>query len=199
MTSYRRGMTKTISELLDAAAERAVPVVRGIADDRLADPTPCVEYDVRSLADHLIQVVINFQKLAAKQDSDFASEPHYMEGDWRGRFADETAALVAAWAAPGAEDGTTGSMGFPARTVGNMALGDLTVHAWDLARATGQEFTPDPAVVDEIGPALAQMAPMARQGGVFGEPVEVGDDASPFDRVLALTGRDPHWQPKRPE
>ena len=114
-------------------------------------------------------------------------------------FADETAALVAAWAAPGAEEGTTGSMGFPARTVANMALGDLTVHAWDLARATGQEFTPDPAVVDEIGPALAEMAPMARQGGVFGEPVEVGDDASAFDRVLALTGRDPHWQPKRPE
>ena len=188
-------MTNTISDLLAAAAERAVPVVCGIADDRLTDPTPCSEYDVRTLVDHLLQVVINFQALAAKKNADFSVEGHYVEpGGWRDRFADETATLVAAWAAPGAEDGTTGTLGLPARTVGNMVLGDLTVHAWDLARATGQEFAPDPAVVDEIGPALAQMAPMARKGGVFGEPVDPGADASPFDRILALTGRDPHWQ-----
>ncbi|TQK52633.1 uncharacterized protein (TIGR03086 family) [Streptomyces sp. SLBN-118] len=188
-------MTKPISELFDAAAKRAVPVVRGITDDRLSDPTPCTEYDVRDLTNHLIQVLINFQKLAAKEKSDFGAEPHCMEGDWRSRFADEADALVAAWAAPGAEEGTTGSMGFPARTVAGMALGDLTLHAWDLARATGQDFTPDPAVVDEIGPTLAELAPMARKGGVYGEPVEVGEDASALERVLALTGRDPHWRP----
>lgn len=188
-------MTKPISELLDAAARRAVPVVRGITEDQLADPTPCAEYDVRTLTDHLIQVLINFQKLAAKQESDFGAEPHYTDGDWRSRFADEADALVTAWAAPGAEEGTTGRMGFPARTVANMVLGDLTVHAWDLARATGQDFTPDPAVVEEIEPALAELAPMAHKGGVYGEPVEVGEDASAFDRVLGLTGRDPHWRP----
>lgn len=190
-------MTNTISDLLGSAAERAVPVVRGITEDRLADPTPCTEYDVRALADHLIQVVINFQALAAKKDSDFSFVPHYTEteGDWRGRFADETAALTEAWAAPGAEEGTTGSLGMPARTVGQMVLGDLTVHAWDLARATGQEFTPDPVVVGELSVSLEAMAPMARQGGVFGEPFPVPDDASEFDRVLALTGRNPRWQP----
>lgn len=89
--AYRRGMTKPISELLDAAARRAVPVVRGITEDQLSDPTPCAEYDVRTLTDHLIQVLINFQKLAAKEESDFGAEPHYMEGDWRSRFADEVA------------------------------------------------------------------------------------------------------------
>jgi uncharacterized protein (TIGR03086 family) len=197
---YRRAMTNTISDLLESAAQRAVPVVLGITDERLADPTPCSEYDVRALTDHLIQVVINFQALAAKKNADFASVPHYIDddaGDWRARFADETARLVAAWAAPGAEEGTSGSMGFPARTVGHMVLGDLTVHAWDLARATGQEFTPDPAVVGEIGPALAEMAPMGRKGGVFGEPFPLPDDegVSDFDRVLALTGRDPNWRP----
>ncbi|MFI1396358.1 TIGR03086 family metal-binding protein [Streptomyces sp. NPDC020681] len=189
---------RPISELLDSAGERAVAVVRGIADERLAGPTPCPEYDVRALADHLIQVVINFQALAAKQNADFSVERHYTDGgaDWRSRFAEETATLVKAWAAPGAEEGTTGTFGLPARTVGHMVLGDLTVHAWDLARATGQEYAPDPAVVDEIGPALAEMAPMARKGGVFGEPVPVPEDASDFDKVLALTGRDPQWSPE---
>ncbi|WP_348772298.1 hypothetical protein [Streptomyces sp. SS52] len=58
--------------------------------------------------------------------------------DWRAAFAREADALVAAWAAPGAEEGTTGQMEMPARTVAHMALLDLTVHAWDLAVATVQ-------------------------------------------------------------
>ncbi|MFF3321183.1 TIGR03086 family metal-binding protein [Streptomyces sp. NPDC002889] len=191
-------MTNTISDLLEAASERAVPVVRGITDDQLADPTPCADYDVRALIDHLLQVVINFQALAAKEHPDFAVDPHFVQdgGDWRARFAEETSALVTAWAAPGAEEGSPGQMGLQARTVGTMILGDLTVHAWDLARATGQEFTPDPVVVAEIAPTLAELAPKAREGGVFDEPVPLPEDeeTSAFDRVLALTGRDPHWQ-----
>ncbi|MFF0446503.1 TIGR03086 family metal-binding protein [Streptomyces sp. NPDC004609] len=190
-------MTKTMGELLGAAAEQAVPVLRGISDERLGDPTPCAEYDVRALADHLLQVVINFQALAERKSADFGAVPRFVDEDpagWRDRFARETAALAEAWAAPGAEEGTTGELGLPARTVGFMVLGDLTVHAWDLARATGQDFTPDPAVIGELAPALTAMAPMARENGVFGQPVAVGDDASAFDRVLALTGRDPSWR-----
>lgn len=188
---------KKISELLDAAAAGALPVVRGVDDSRLDDPTPCAEYDVRALISHLSQVVVNFTALAARQDADFGETPDAVTGDWRKRFGEETAALVEAWAVPGAEEGTTGSMGFPARTVGHMVLGDLTVHAWDLARATGQEFVPDAEVVDEIGPAMEGMAPKAREAKMFGEPFPVPDGASPFVRVLALTGRDPDWQPHR--
>jgi uncharacterized protein (TIGR03086 family) len=197
-------MTNTISDLIDAAAARALPVVRGITDDRLDHPTSCTEYDVRGLANHLLQVVINFQALAAKKDADFSVVPDYLsDADWRDRFADETAVLVKAWAAPGAEEGTTGAMGLAARTLGQMVLGDLTVHAWDLARATGQEYTPDPGVVGEVRAAFAALAPTARKMGAFGEPFPLpqegeGEDAgsaSEFDRLLALTGRDPHWQP----
>lgn len=191
-------MTKTISHLLEAAAERSVPVVLGINDDRLADPTPCARYDVRELADHLFQVVVNFQALAAKKDADFSAAPdHVGHGDWRATFAAETAALVRAWAAPGAEEGTTGAMGLPAATVGRMVLGDLTVHAWDLARATGQEYTPDPVVVADLLGTFAALAPTARRMGAFGEefPLPDGGAGAPeFDRLLALTGRDPGWR-----
>nr|WSW68597.1 TIGR03086 family metal-binding protein [Streptomyces sp. NBC_00995] len=188
---------KRISELLDAAAGSALPVVRGVDDSRLDDPTPCAEYDVRTLISHLVQVVVNFTALAARQDAHFGEAPDAVVGDWRERFGEQTAALVEAWAAPGAEEGTAGSMGFPARTVGHMVLGDLTVHAWDLARATGQEFVPDADVVDELGPAMAEMAPRAREAKMFGEPFPVPDGASSFVRLLALTGRDPGWQPAR--
>ncbi|MFB4423686.1 TIGR03086 family metal-binding protein [Streptomyces sp. QL37] len=186
---------KTISELLEKAAARAVPVVRGIPDGRLADGTPCSEYDVRALLNHLFLVIDNFRILAAKGTPDFSGTEDVVTGDWRGRFDDETAQLVKAWAEPGAEEGEAGGMSMPARTVGLMVLGDLTVHAWDLARATGQDFVPDPAVVTGLEPGLAAMAPQAREMKVFGEPFPLAPGATAFERVLAVTGRDPGWRP----
>ncbi|MFI1225522.1 MULTISPECIES: TIGR03086 family metal-binding protein [unclassified Streptomyces] len=188
-------MTEKISELLDAAAVRALPVVRGIDDAQLGDRTPCAAYDVRALVNHLFLVVVNFRALAAREDADFGGAPEFVTGDWRGRFGAETARLVAAWDAPGAEEGTAGKMGLPARTVGLMVLGDLTVHAWDLARVTGADFVPEPRVLDVLGPGLAAMAPQAREMKVFGEPFPVGEGASAFERLLAVTGRDPRWRP----
>ncbi|CAM5230704.1 MULTISPECIES: TIGR03086 family metal-binding protein [Streptomyces] len=190
-------MTQTIGELLETAADRALPVVRGIDDGQLGGPTPCAEYDVRALLNHLFLVVVNFQALAAREDVDFGQEPEFVTGDWRGRFGDETARLVAAWSVPGVEEGTTGRMGLPARTVGLMVLGDLTVHAWDLARATGGDFVPERSVLDEVGPGLAAMAPQAREMRMFGEPFPVPESATAFERLLAVTGRDPGWTPGR--
>ncbi|MEV7681712.1 TIGR03086 family metal-binding protein [Streptomyces sp. NPDC088341] len=186
-------MSDKISKLLEVAADRTVTVVRGITDDQLAAPTPCAEYDVHALADHLFQVVVNFQALAAKKDADFGAAPEHLAGEWRERFAEETVRLAAAWDAPGAEEGTSGAMGLPARTVGAMVVGDLAVHGWDLARATGQPYDPDPALVGMLGEEFAALAPMARKMGVFGEPVAVTEGAGPFEVLLAATGRDPHW------
>ncbi|QNP64630.1 TIGR03086 family metal-binding protein [Streptomyces genisteinicus] len=196
-------MTNTLSDLLERAAGRTVPVVCGITDDQLAGPTPCAEYDVRALVDHLFQVVVNFQRLAAKEDSDFGDGARFAgHGDWRTEFAAQTRALAEAWAVPGADEGETGAMSMPAALVGRMALGDLVVHAWDLARATGQEYAPDPGTVTEVRAAFGELAPTARTMGVFGTERELpaGDTPpSDFDRLLALTGRDPRWTRPAPE
>ncbi|MFF7647978.1 TIGR03086 family metal-binding protein [Streptomyces canus] len=189
--------TYGMGELLGMARERAVPVVRGIADTDLGAATPCAEYDVKELVNHLFQVIGQFQRLAAKEPSDFGAvaADRVAEGpDWRERFAVEADRLVSSWSAPGAEEGTTGAMDMPARLVGSMALLDLTVHVWDLARATGQEYgAPDEAVVAELTGAVAELAPTARKMGVFGEPVAAAEGASAFERLLAGTGRDPRW------
>ncbi|NEE33726.1 TIGR03086 family protein, partial [Streptomyces sp. SID7982] len=71
-------MTQTIGELLETAADRALPVVRGIDDGQLGGPTPCAEYDVRALLNHLFLVVVNFQALAAREDVDFTQEPDFV-------------------------------------------------------------------------------------------------------------------------
>ncbi|MGW7249617.1 TIGR03086 family metal-binding protein [Streptomyces decoyicus] len=185
-----------ISALLDAAAQAALPVLRGVRDDQLGLPTPCAEYDVRALLNHLFQVLVAFQALAAKKDVDFSTTPDRLGeygAQWPDRFAEEAARLVEAWAVPGAEDGPTGGMKLPARTVGAMVLLDLTVHAWDVARAAGLPYTPAPGCVAELRTLVAQMAPTARKMNVFAEPLPVPPGASALDALLAGTGRDPHW------
>ncbi len=180
-----------LSVLLDRARDHALPVIANIGDDDLTKPTPCADYDVRALLDHLLHVVVEFQKLAAKQDADFSHTPAYP--DWRDRYPAESAKLVEAWAQPGADEGIAGNMNMPARTVGGLALLDLTVHACDLAKATGQHFEPDSEVLAEVANLVTQMGPMAVEWKVFEAPVEPPADASPFERLLAATGRDPRW------
>ena len=180
-----------LSVLLDRARDHALPVIAGISDDDLTKPTPCADYDVRALLDHLLHVVVEFQKLAAKQDADFSHTPSYP--DWRAQYPAESAKLVEAWGQPGADEGIAGAMQMPAQTVGGLALLDLTIHAWDLARATGQRFEPDTEVFAEVSNLVAQMGPMALEWKVFKEPVEAPADASPFEQLLASTGRDPRW------
>lgn len=187
-------MTDKISELLDTAAARTVPVVRGIGDTQLDAATPCADYQVRDLLNHLFLVIRNFRALAAKQDSDFRTTPDRLQGDWRSEFAGETARLAEAWAAPGAEEGEAGAMRMPARTVGGLVLLDLVVHGWDLARATGQDYAPDERTVAWLAPLVARQAPTARSMGVFAEQVPVGETASDFEKLLAESGRDPGWR-----
>jgi uncharacterized protein (TIGR03086 family) len=186
--------TKT-SELLTAAAPEAVAAVQKISDDQLDLPTPCQEYTVRDLLNHLFQVVVNFQELAARRTVDWSAQPDFVTDGWRDRFADETGRVVRAWSDPSALEGVSAGMGMPQEVVGGMVLLDLTVHGWDLARATGQPYQVDPAVVAELLGLAARLAPTARERGVFGAAVEPADTGDDFARLLCLTGRDPAWSP----
>ncbi|MET0426771.1 MAG: TIGR03086 family metal-binding protein [Actinoplanes sp.] len=182
-------MPTEISKLLAAAAERTVPVVQQIQDDQLVLPTPCAEFQVRDLLNHLYQVVESFQALADRQPVDFSTTPDRLTGDWRGAFAAETGKLADAWQDPATLEGVSPGMGMPQDVVAAMALMDLTVHGWDLARATGQDYEPDPAAVTVLQPVAEQLVPQGRRMGVFGDPVPAGPDSGLFERLLALSGR----------
>ncbi len=180
-----------LSVLLDRARDHVLPVIANISDDDLSKPTPCADYDVSALLDHLLHVVVEFQKLAVKHDADFSHTPNYP--DWRAQFPAETRKLVEAWGQPGADEGIAGNMQMPAQTVGGLALLDLTIHAWDLAQATGRSFEPDTEVFDEVSNLVEQMGPTAIEWNVFKPPVEAPANASPMEQLLARTGRDPRW------
>ena len=82
---------------------------------------------------------------------------------------------------------------------GDLALGmilcEYQVHGWDIARATGQLWSPPAAASEEsltFAPAMLN-DDYQGEGKPFGTRVAVADDAPPLDRLLGLSGRDPGW------
>ncbi|MET7821109.1 TIGR03086 family metal-binding protein [Micromonospora zamorensis] len=192
-------MTTQTSDLLAAAAPRTVDVVRGIADDQFDLPTPCRDYVVRDLLNHLFEVVVNFQELAVKRPVEWAEKPDHLGDGWRDRFEAETGRLVAAWSDPSTLEGVSPGMGMPQTVIGGMALLDLTVHGWDLAVATGQPYQPAPEAVAELHGLVEQLGPTARKMGVFADPLPTPTrtpDLAPtpdLAHLLTQTGRTPTW------
>ena len=83
----------------------------------------------------------------------------------------------------------------PAEMIGGMVLGELVVHAWDLARTAGTRPEWPSEVLAAAHQAVAGMAEQGRAMGVFGPEVALPPTAPLLDRTVALTGRDPTWTP----
>ena len=103
----------------------------------------------------------------------------------------------AAWLEPSAYDGTTmaGPVEMPAEVAALVALDEVTVHAWDLAVATGQHYAADPAAVEACHGFVSSWTDAPRDGSLYGPEVDVPADAPTLDLLLGATGRDPAWTP----
>ncbi|MPZ88910.1 MAG: TIGR03086 family protein [Nitriliruptorales bacterium] len=190
---------------LGVAAQQVMTLVAGTRDDQLADTTPCPDYTVGELMDHIIGLTLAFRLAALKASLDDGAAPGQsgsapeLPSDWRERLPRQLDALVAAWRDPAAWEGetTAGGVTMPAAEMGVVTLDELVLHGWDLAQATGQPFHCNPVHVEAVlgfTTAVAEAGPEAREG-LFGPPVDVPPDAPAFDRALGLAGRDPAWTP----
>ncbi|MFD8529673.1 hypothetical protein ACFV0L_19875 [Streptosporangium canum] len=79
--------------------------------------------------------------------------------------------------------------------LGLLGLGDVVIHGWDLARATGQDYGVDEETGEAVAAFMDRTASQGRRMGAFREAHAVPEDASPFERALGLSGRDPGWKP----
>ncbi len=194
-------MTATVD--LGPAAHGVATVAGAVTDDDLDRPTPCPEYAVRDLVAHLLGLSLAFRDAGAKAGAstqDSAPGPAPLEDAWRALLPERLTALVAAWRSPDAWEGTTraGGVDMPAAILGKVAVNELVIHGWDLARATGQEFTGDPASVEaalDFVSATVEPSGAAARQGIFGPIVEIEPTAPQLDRLLGLSGRDPGWAP----
>jgi uncharacterized protein (TIGR03086 family) len=183
---------------LGSAARRMAGIVEAVPDDAVGRPTPCERYTVGDLLDHIGGFALAFTAAAAKQplEGGPSGDAANLDADWRIRIPRDVLTLAEAWRDPVTWTGMTGAGGveLPGEVAGIVALDELVIHGWDLARATGQ-----PAAYD--GPELEAVYAMVQQfrssgiEGLFGPPVAVPDDAPVLDRILGLAGRDPSWQP----
>ena len=191
---------------LGPAAQRLADLVARVTDDELGNPTPCPAYTVGDLVEHVGGLALAFTAAANKERSKYNEEPapgsaERLGDDWRTRIPRDLANLAQAWRAPEAWTGMTRIAGgdSPSSVVGLVAADELVVHGWDVARATGQPYDPEPAVLDAARSFLAMFASPDAPAGpevAFGPSRPMPDDAPPLDRVVALAGRDPGWAPR---
>jgi uncharacterized protein (TIGR03086 family) len=76
-----------------------------------------------------------------------------------------------------------------------MLIMETVLHGWDVARATGQEYRCDEPLAQALLKTVQAQADMFRQYQGFAAEVTLPASAPAFDRALALSGRDPAWQP----
>lgn len=188
---------------LGPAGERLLAVAANVTDDQLDSPTPCEGRTVGQLAQHLVGLT---QAFRAAADKDFGplTDTNPDDGDgwpdvedgWREALGRHVPALVAAWRDPAAWEGMTraGGVDLPGQVGGLVALDEIVLHGWDLARSTGQAYDCDDATAQAC---MAFVGEFDEGGtpGLFGPSVPIGEGASAFEQVLARSGRDPRWTP----
>ncbi|MFE9706530.1 TIGR03086 family metal-binding protein [Streptomyces sp. NPDC005930] len=173
----------------------------GVRDDRLGDPTPCPDLAVRNLLGHLTYLAVAFRDAARKDlspttDTSPGSSVPDIGPDWREDLAKALGEVADAWREPDAWTGMTraGGIDLPGAVAGAVVADELVIHGWDLARATGQEYAPDPAALQAAYGLLAGAAEESERGeGMFGPVVAVPADAPLLERAVGLSGRDPGW------
>lgn len=186
--------------LMVRAVETSNAVVRGIEPEMMDRPTPCPEFDVRTLLGHLSGWMTEPARAAAlKQPNTGApGEDFTPESGWAESLTERTHATAEAWSAPDAWEGTaslSGDMQMPAETIGGLVFAEFLLHGWDLAMASGQGYALDDDLAEALFGQVSSMADMGRRYGAFGPEVPVPASASPADRALGLAGRDPAWRP----
>jgi uncharacterized protein (TIGR03086 family) len=177
-------------ELASAEATLGVlqHVVHQISSDELSKPTPCSEYDVAQLTDHLLNSITILGGAAGAQS------PERAAGDSVERqIIGAARPALDAWHHRGL-DGTVsiGASELPAALAAGILSIEFLVHAWDYAAATGHRIDVADSVTDcVLGLAKKIITPQGRATVGFADPVDVPDDAPALDRLIAFTGREP--------
>jgi uncharacterized protein (TIGR03086 family) len=181
-----------LSRAHDGFAQRLALVRPG----QWAAPTPCTEWDVRALVNHVVGANRRYTMLlhgATTDEVEATRAADHLSGDPVTSFAATAAELTAAFAEPGAMARTayhragerTGAQLLEMRVL------DIAVHTWDLARAIGASESLDPGVV-AFALTLQDTFDAARQRGAFAPPPgNTPADSSAQACLLYLAGRQP--------
>jgi uncharacterized protein (TIGR03086 family) len=180
-------MTAEILEQFQLATDSFTNLVAGVRSDQLAIQTPCPEWSVQELIGHVIKGNLMFIKLIT------GAEPPAVDAanDPAGALSISSKALREAASADGVLQRTfTTPMGErPGAGLITIRVVELSVHGWDLAKATGQSFELPEPVVETCLNALRAMLPEDRDGLPYDAEQTAGPEAGPTQRLAAFAGR----------
>lgn len=179
-------------ERIEKATAVASEKVNGIKEDQLSDPTPCSELDVRGLLNHLLGGLSMLTE-AAK-----GGKPAMPEGDQFGSdpgkvYDERRVGLLEAIREEGVFE-RTWEMPFgalPGKMMAGIAFMEHLTHAWDVAKATGQDTSLPEDLVKECLDVVRPMDAMLRMPGVCGPAIEVPESAPLTDQLAGFMGRQP--------
>jgi uncharacterized protein (TIGR03086 family) len=184
--------------MLRQAFASSESVLAAVSAGQMDEQTPCAQWKVRDLVNHLVGGT-TFFAAAAKTGTPPAGdgEADFTAGDYLGAFKDGSAQAVAAFAA----DGTMERIihlpfaDLPGSAYINIAAIDTFTHGWDLAKATGQSTDLNPALAAQLLAIAEGFLPDALRGpegkAPFGPKVEVDASAAAADRLAGFMGRQP--------
>lgn len=163
--------------VLDAGLEQLGHLVRSVRDEDLDRPTPCTDWSVSDLVDHIVRSTANLAVSARGGDADWGgATPHHEDAG--AAFSSSAEALRSAWAQ--ADDTSTI----------DWHLAELATHTWDLASALGRDTTDLDAEVAERGLAFMSAALKPEQRSpVFEQEQPAPPDADAYQRIAAFAGR----------
>ena len=181
-------------ELYVNAMERTKRYVAGVRPDQWTGPTPCTEWNVRQLVNHIVSE--NLWSAELLKEKAIAEVGNRLDGDLLGsnpQAAYDNSVQVAKGAveAPGAMEVVChvsyGDIS-GADYAGDLFT-DLLIHGWDIAKATGQDTSLDPDLAAACYARVEPVKDELRASGVFGSDVPVAPDADLQTKLLALLGR----------
>ncbi len=184
------------TEGLEQAVATAKGVLAGVRPDQLDDQTPCKSWKVRDVINHLVGGTHFFAASTNRGESpqDDSEVPDFASGDYLAAYEDGAALAIAAFATPGALEKTLklpfGE--FPGAGFMGLATTDTFVHAWDLAKATGQDTDLAPALAEQLlAGARASISDAVRgeEPMPFAAEQPCPEGASAADRLAAFLGR----------
>ena len=167
-----------------AALDQMTELIAGTSPDQLSRPTPCAEWDVRALLNHVIGGLERFPAMAAGQSVDWSAEiPDALGHDPAARFQAGRTALEAAF----------GEHPENIERVRPTHLIETAVHGWDLARATDRVGDLDPGVAEAaLAAARDRLTPEVRKRTTaFGQEVPTPASAPAYERLAGFLGRKP--------
>ena len=183
-------------ELLAGVLERTGEVIAAVSPADLGRATPCAEYDVAALRDHVIGWLEVFAAGSTQQVYEGDPAAFRAGSDAAGQYGSAAATVLEGWRRHGLDREVRGFSGdmLPGAMVFGMTVMEYLAHGWDLARATGQEPAYAPAAA-EFALVTAQqiLLPEYRGPEYFGAEIAVDPEAPAVDRFVGFMGRDPRW------